>query len=418
MTNSANDVETQIQQIYSQDSRRILATLIRLIGDFDLAEEAMQEAFLAAAQSWQDSGVPENPRSWLVSTGRFKAVDRLRRQTRLREKYPEVAARLESIAEQNIQKADHAIQDDRLRLIFTCCHPAIDLKIQVPLTMREVCGVSTDAIAHAFLTSPKTMAQRIVRGKAKIRYAGIAFHLPTQDALPERLNAVLAVIYLVFNEGYSASSGLAMTRSDLSAEAIRLGRLLLELLPEPEVYGLVALMLYQESRRETRTDAQGDIVLLEEQDRDRWNQPLIEEGNQMVRKAMVSGPIGTYTLQAAIANVHANARSAKATDWPRITAIYDQLIQLQPSPIVELNRAVAIAMRDGPEAGLAQIDQILNRGQLNQFHLAHAARGDLLRRSGKWELACQAYQDALRFARQEPEIRFLQRRISEMKDSP
>ena len=355
-----SDVEIRqvVDEVYRTESRRVFATLVRLLRDFDLAEEAMHEAFSQAVTQWAASGIPENPRAWLVSTGRFKAIDALRRRERFDELSREIAVRLEEVAESNAARAGHDIEDDRLRLIFTCCHPAIDPKVQVPLTLREVCGLTTEEVASAFLTSSATMAQRIVRGKAKIRDAGILFSIPSADELPYRLDAVLSVIYLVFNEGYSASSGNSLTRVDISREAIRLGRLLVELLPNPESLGLLALMLLQESRRLTRVDADGDLVLLEEQDRTRWNRDDINEGLQLVFRVMSTRRFGVYSLQAAIAAEHARAPTASATDWRQITALYDALLAINPSPIIELNRAVAVAMRDGPQAGLSLIHAV------------------------------------------------------------
>lgn len=412
-------VETrrQIEGIYSADSRRVFASLVRLLRDFDLAEEATHEAFTAAIERWPVEGIPANPRAWLVSTGRFKAIDALRRRGKFDAMQLEVAERQDEIAHANASRAKLAIEDDRLRLIFTCCHPAIDPKVRVPLTLREVCGLTTEEIASAFLTSPATMAQRIVRGKAKIRDAGIPFSIPSDDGLPERLDAVLSVIYLVFNEGYSASTGDSLTRADISGEAIRLGRLLVELLPDPEALGLLALMLLQESRRLTRVDAHGDIVLLEDQDRSRWSREHINEGLQLVFRVMSSRRVGVYALQAAIAAEHARAPTASATDWRQITALYDDLLRLNPSPIIELNRAVAVAMRDGPQVGLSLIQSILERGELTEYHLSHAAMADLYRRSGRYPEARAAYERALAMAQQEPERRFLRRRIQKLEQA-
>ena len=409
-----HEVRRQVEEIYRLESRRVFATLVRLVDDFDLAEEALHEAFAAAIESWDRDGVPENPGSWLVSAGRFRAIDILRRRTRLRRAEPELTARLERIAAANAACADRAIDDDRLRLIFTCCHPAIDPSVQVPLTMREVCGLTTGEIARAFLVSRSTMAQRIVRGKGKIREAKIPYIVPSLADLPERLGAVLAVIYLVFNEGYSASAGDRATRTDLSDEAIRLARLMLELMPEPEVMGLLALMLLHESRRPARLSADGDLVLLEDQDRTLWRRDLIDEGKRLVEQSLQSRRFGEYTIQAAISAVHAGAESPDQTDWSQIVALYDVLLGAAPSPVVELNRAVAVAMRDGPEPGVRIIDAILSRGELADYHLAHSARGELLRRMGKTESARAAFQQALELAGQEPERRFLRRKLKEL----
>ncbi len=403
-----------IDDVYRAESRRVLATLIRLLGDFDLAEDALQEAFAAAAEIWPRDGIPAQPRAWLVSTGRFKAVDLLRRRARFADASTELVRRSTEIATVNAARADDEIEDDRLRLIFTCCHPAIAPAVQIALTLREVCGLTTDEIASAFLTAPATMAQRLVRGKAKIRDAGIPVVIPEAAELPERLDSVLNVIYLVFNEGYSASSGESVTRRELSEEAIRLGRLLVELLPDAEAIGLLALMLLQESRRAARSNAAGDLILLEDQDRTLWNRAQIAEGQRLVEQAFASPPVGMYTIQAAIAAVHARAVSADQTDWPEIVALYDLLLGSNPSPVVELNRAVAVAMRDGPAIGLTQIDALLARGELGDYHLAHAARADFLRRLARLDEARAAYGQALDLVRQEPERRFLLARLQSL----
>ena len=412
--NAAERVREDAAAVYRSESRRIFATLIRLLGDFDLAEDALHDAFKAALEKWPKEGVPANPRAWLVSTGRFKAIDALRRRARFDASQAAIAERLAVEGRATETPDDAGVEDDRLRLIFTCCHPALAPHARVALTLREVCGLTTEEIARAFLATPSTLAQRIVRAKAKIRDARIPYQVPSPADLPDRLDTVLHVIYLVFNEGYSASSGASLTRPDLSGEAIRLGRLLGELLPEPEVVGLLALMLLQESRRAARTSPQGDLVLLEEQNRSLWNRDQIAEGKALLERALASRRFGPITLQAAIAEAHAGAPNAAATDWHRIVGIYDVLALAEPSPVVELNRAVAVAMRDGPQAGLVLIDALLERGELGNYHLAHAARADLCRRLGKNAEACASYERALALTRQEPERRFLERRLAEL----
>ncbi len=412
----AEQARSAVDSIYRSDSRHVLATLIRLLGDFDLAEEALHEAFTAALEQWPRDGVPANPRAWLTSTGRFKAIDAIRRRARLQPLPDDIDERLAADADDAAAWDDKSVEDDRLRLIFTCCHPALSLDAQVALTLREVCGLTTEEIARAFLTGAPTLAQRIVRAKAKIRNARIPYEIPSAADLPDRLGAVLRVIYLVFNEGYSASSGASLTRHDLSSEAISLGRLLVDLLPEPDALGLLALMLLHDSRRAARTSSSGDLVLLEHQDRSLWNRDYITEGLALVERALASRRIGPYAIQAAIAAVHANAPSAAATDWAQIVALYDLLARAEPSPVVELNRAVALAMRDGPAAGLEQIDAILARGDLDNYHLAHAARADLCRRLGRIAEARASYERALSLTQQEPERRFLERRLAELKN--
>jgi RNA polymerase sigma-70 factor (ECF subfamily) len=405
-------VRKEIDALYRRDSRRIFATLIRLLGDFERAEEALHDAFRAAMEKWPVEGLPQNPVSWLVSAGRFKSIDKQRRDKRFDhlEDRPDVAESLSDNAPAPDEQ--ELLEDDRLRLVFTCCHPALAPDAQVALTLREVCGLTTEEIASAFLTPAPTLAQRIVRAKTKIRDANIPYEVPGRDALPERLESVLRVVYLVFNEGYSASSGDSATRADLSGEAIRLGRLLLDLLPDPEVRGLLALMLLHESRRETRATPDGDVILLDEQDRSRWNRELIAEGAALVRAAFASPEIGPYAVQAAIAAVHAEAPSAEATDWNEIVGLYDLLLRATPSPIVELNRSVAVAMRDGPEAGLAEVDRLLAGGELDKYQLAHAARADLCRRLGRHVEARDSYERAIKLTQQGPARRFLERRLA------
>jgi RNA polymerase sigma-70 factor (ECF subfamily) len=409
-------VREVVEAIYRTESRQVLATLIRLLGDFETAEEALHDAFAVAVEQWTRNGVPANPRAWLVSTGRFKAIDGIRRRARFDASLTELARQVESITDETETWDDETVEDDRLRLIFTCCHPALSPEAQVAMTLREVCGLMTEEIARAFLTKPATVAQRIVRAKAKIREARIPYEVPSEKELPDRLDAVLRVVYLVFNEGYSASSGDSLTRHDLSGEAIRLGRLLIELLPEPEATGLLALMLLHDSRHAARTSPTGDLILLENQDRALWNRNQITEGVSLVERALSSGPVGPYTLQAAIASVHAQAPSSATTDWPQIVSLYDLLMRAEPSPVVELNRAVAVAMHDSPLAGLTLVDAILARGDLGNYHLVHAARADLCRRLGRTAEARDSYERALSLTQQEPERRFLTRRLSELAD--
>ena len=411
---TAEHMRQVVDDVYRSESRRVFATLIRLLGDFDLAEEALHEAFAAAVEQWTRDGMPSHPRAWLVSAGRFKAIDAMRRRIRLDASLAARATTLEPTTPPLGETDDVEIEDDRLRLIFTCCHPALPPDAQVAMTLRAVCGLTTEEIAHAFLTAPPTLAQRIVRAKRKIRDARIPYEVPSAKDLPDRLDAVLRVVYLVFNEGYSASSGRSLTRHDLSAEAIRLGRLLIALLPEPEVVGLLALMLLHDARRAARTSRTGELVLLDDQDRSLWNRNQIREGVLLLERAQSSGRVGPYTIQAAIAAVHAQAPNSAATNWAQIVGLYDLLWQTNPSPVVELNRAVAVAMRDGPLAGLARIDAILARGDLADYHLAHAARADFCRRLGRTAEARVSYEQALVLARQEPERRFLARRLSEL----
>lgn len=413
---TAQETRVKVDEVYRAESRQVLATLIRLLGDFDAAEEALQEACAVAMEQWPRDGIPANPRAWLISTGRFKAIDGMRRRARYDASLNDLAKQIETTTSDPLEQTDEPIEDDRLRLIFTCCHPALAPESQIPMTLREVCNLTTEEIARAFLTKPTTIAQRIVRAKAKIRDARIPYEVPPPPELPERIEAVLRVVYLVFNEGYSASFGPSLTRADLSSEAIRLGRLLLQLLPDPEVMGLLALMLLHESRRQARTSASGDLMLLEQQDRSLWNRELIREGITLVEEALASKRIGPYTLQGAIAAVHAEASSAGETDWAQIVALYDLLLRAEPSPIVELNRTVAVAMRNGPAKGLELVDALLQRGELAQYHLAHATRADFCRRLGRNADARASYERALALAKQEPERRFLERRLAELPD--
>ena len=408
---SSEQIRVLLDTLYRSESRRILATLVRLLGEIDIAEDALHDAFKAALEQWPVEGIPANPRSWLVSAGRFKAIDRLRRNARFDTSLDSITGLVDASAKDPSDLADEGVSDDQLRMIFTCCHPSLAPESRVALTLREVCGLTTEEIASAFLATPSALAQRIVRAKSKIRDARIPYEVPAPADIPGRLDAVLQVVYLVFNEGYSASSGGSLTRPDLSEEAIRLGRLLLELLPEPEAMGLLALMLIQESRRTARTSAEGDLILLEDQDRSLWNREYIAEGSALVERALLSRRFGPYTIQAAIAAVHAGAPNAAATDWQEIVGLYDVLIRAEPSPVVELNRAVAVAMRDGPQAGLLLIDAILARGDLSDYHLAHSARGELFRRLGRVDEARASYKRALSLVRQEPERRLLERRL-------
>ncbi|MFO0775723.1 MAG: RNA polymerase sigma factor [Nitrospiraceae bacterium] len=416
---TASTIRALVDRIYREDSRAVLATLIRLLGEFDAAEEALHEAFAAAVEQWARDGVPDNPRAWLVSTGRFKAIDGMRRRARQDAALEELAKQVESTTSiETEQPEDEHLEDDRLRLIFTCCHPALLPDAQLAMTLREVCGLTTEEIARAFLTKPATIAQRIVRAKGKIRDARIPYEVPSEKELPDRLDAVLRVIYLVFNEGYSASFGGTVTRHDLSGEAIRLGRLLITWLPQPDAIGLLGLLLLQDSRRTARTSSTGELVLLEDQDRSLWNREQIAEGVALVQRALSMGPVGAYTIQAAIAAAHAQAPTAAATDWNQIVRLYDLLLQAEPSPVIELNRAVAVAMRDGPAAGLELVDTILKRGDLDTYHLAHSARADLCRRLEKKAEARASYERALALTKQDPERRFLEKRLADLSNVP
>jgi RNA polymerase sigma-70 factor (ECF subfamily) len=414
MERDVEQARARVDEVYRSESRHVLATLIRLLGDFDAAEEALHEAFAAAMEQWPRDGVPANPRAWLVSTGRFKAIDGMRRRARYDASLNELAKHIETTTADPAECDDEHIEDDRLRLIFTCCHPSLKPEAQIALTLREVCGLTTEEVARAFLSSPTTLAQRIVRAKAKIRDARIPYEVPPPSELAERLDAVLHVVYLVFNEGYSASSGASLTRADLSGEAIRLGRLLSQLLPEPEAMGLLALMVLHESRRTARTSETGDLILLEQQDRSLWNREYIKEGVALVERALSSRRFGPYTLQAAIAAVHAEAPGTAQTDWAQIVALYDVLLRVESSPVVELNRAVAVAMKDGPAAGLDLVESLLARGELSDYHLIHSARADLCRRVGKNDEARISYERALALTKLEPERRFLEKRLKEL----
>lgn len=414
MENTPEHIHQLLDEIYRKESRQVFATLIRLLGDFDLAEDAMHDAFRTALEQWGEKGIPSHPRAWLVSTGRFKAIDRIRRQSRFESLPDQPLLQIEADSVDPSSQVDKEIEDDVLRLIFTCCHPALSLDAHTALTLREVCGLTTEEIASAFLVTPSTLAQRIVRAKAKIREARIPFEVPPQHELPDRLGTVLQVIYLVFNEGYYASSGESVTRVDLSSEAIRLGRLLYELLPDPEVTGLLGLMLLHESRRSARTTSAGNLILLEDQDRSLWDRDLIEEGLSLVERAFSSKRPGPYTLQAGIAALHAEAKSSEATDWAQITGLYSLLLRINPSPVIELNRAIAISMHKGPEAGLKKIDAILERGELNDYQFAHSARAELCRKAGRTNEARASWERALVLAQQDPERRFIERKLKEL----
>lgn len=414
MQNSPEDTRQRLSDIYDKESRRVFATLIRLLGDFDNAEDALHDAFKAALEQWTENGIPSNPRGWLVSVGKFKAIDRIRRQSKFYPLQVQQVRQMEADTTDPSKQIDKEIEDDVLRLIFTCCHPALALDTRTAMTLREVCDLSTEEIASAFLATPSTIAQRIVRGKAKIREAKIPFEVPQQHELPDRLGAVLQVIYLVFNEGYYASSGESVTRVDLSSEAIRLGRLLHDLLPSPEVTGLLGLMLLHEARRSARTTPAGDLILLEDQDRSRWNRDMIEEGTSLVERAFLSKPPGPYALQAAIAALHAEAKNAEATDWAQIAGLYTLLLRINPSPVIELNRAVAIAMHKGADAGLRQIDAILVRGELKDYPLAYSARAELCRKTGRISEARTSWERALALTQQNPERRFIERKLREL----
>ena len=407
-------VRATVDSVYRTESRRVLATLIRLLGDFDLAEEALQDAVVAALERWPVEGVPANPAAWMISAGRFKAIDKMRRRAQQDATLESIADRFERVSWKEEELDEEGVADDRLRLIFTCCHPALSPDAHIALTLREVCGLTTEQVAHAFLTPASTLAQRIVRAKNKIRDAGIPYEIPSRASLPERLDSVLHVVYLVFNEGYSASSGDTLMRSDLSAEAIRLGQLIVDLLPESEAIGLLALMLLHDARSASRISVDGEIILLEDQDRSLWNHERIVEGGNLVKRALVARPVGRYALQAAIAAIHAESPEAASTDWNEIVGLYDLLLEVDPTPVVELNRAAAVAMRDGPERGLSLIDDLLADGRLDDYHLAHAARANLCRRLGNKSEAVKSYRRALELSTQEPERRFLQRRVSEL----